>query len=141
MFTIILIFSLAVFTSATPILGRDDIASNPTSVLIPSPATETIQLSGSPTDIIFHDPFVEGQELPIDGTSYFSISSDCFSDTRNMEGSGFPNRGAFYTQAYKDATLIAASTSDWPQRNIEASDLYFGKGTEDPKWSTDITGN
>src|SRR5277367_3205477 len=83
MLGIILIFGLAALNSATPILERDDIASNPTLVFIPSPVTETIQLAGSPTDITFHEPIVEGHELPIDGTSYFYVSDDCFRDTRN----------------------------------------------------------
>ena len=141
MLTLIFIFGLVALTSTTPILGRDDYASNPTSIFTPSPVTETTQLAGSPTDIVFHEPIVEGSEVPIDGASYFYVSNDCFTDKRNMDGSGFPNRGAFYNQAYKDATLIAAATSDWPQRNVEASNIYFGEGTEDPVWSKDIAGN
>jgi hypothetical protein len=79
-------------------------------------------------------------EEPIEADSFFSISPNCKQDNRDIGNSGFPNRHAFYLQAIKDALLIASSTSDWPLHNIEASDTYFGKGAERPKYSDDIAG-
>jgi hypothetical protein len=129
----------AVSSCATPLFKRDD-GSDFTPVYIPSPEILTWPLFGSPDYDKPASAFDLDFEQPIGASSYFSISSDCFSDTRNMDGSGFPNRGAFYQQAYKDATTIASAASGWPLRDIDASDLYFGKETEKAVWSDDITG-
>jgi hypothetical protein len=134
MLLLFLIFTLVASISATLIQGRDDL--EPINTLIP--ATSALPLSSFPTDL-FPLPFTDDEEH-IEGTSFFSINPGCKQDARDIGNSGFPNRHAFYTQAYKDAVLIASSTSDWPMRNTLASNTYSGKNKEDAKHSDDIAG-
>jgi hypothetical protein len=77
---------------------------------------------------------------PVEGTSFFYIGQDCFSDTRNMGSNGFANRGQFYQQAYKDAIILADQATKWPTYGTDASDLYFGKDTENSQYVDNIKG-
>lgn len=81
-------------------------------------------------------PAIATNETPINGNRYFAISQECYSDTKVAKG--FANKGVFYEQMYKDAQVLADSALDWPQYGTDASDLYFGKGTEDERYSKDI---
>jgi hypothetical protein len=75
---------------------------------------------------------------PIEGSSFFSITSSCFSDKR--VGKGYNTRADFYKTAYKDAVEIADAATKWPQLGTDASDLYFGKNTEDSRYAKNIIG-
>ena len=97
--------------------------------------TSTVAISGQPSDAA-NKPGDLGE--PIEGTSFFSIGRECFSDKRDVDGTQFPNRAAFYTQAYKDAVAIADKATAWPQYGIDASDLYFGTATEDSDYADNI---
>jgi hypothetical protein len=98
-------------------------------------ATSTIILSGHPTDAA-NKPGGLGE--PIEGTSYFSISSECFGDKRDVDPKVWVDRAAFYKQAYKDATAIADQATKWPQYGTDASDLYMGDKTEDSDYADNI---
>jgi hypothetical protein len=104
--------------------------------------TTTISLSGQPgqpTDVA-NQLNVSALGVPIEGTSFFYIDRDCFSDTRNMGSNGFANRGQFYQQAYKDAIILADQARKWPTYGTDASDLYFGKDTENSQYVDNIKG-
>ena len=92
-----------------------------------------------PTDTA-NKPNMEAVGQPIDADSFFWISNECFSDTRGMKDTGFSDRAAFYTQAYKDATSIADQARKWPDYGIDASDTYFGMGTEGDAYAPNIIG-
>ncbi|KAE8450126.1 hypothetical protein EG329_006907 [Mollisiaceae sp. DMI_Dod_QoI] len=111
-----------------------------TSILVENPVSTVISLLGRPSDAA-NGPDLVGLGEPIEGTSFFWISSDCYSDTRDISGSGFPNRGKFYEQAYKDATSIADQAQKWPQYGLDASDTYFGLDTEGDSYAPDIIAN
>jgi hypothetical protein len=78
---------------------------------------------------------------PVDGASFFYINHLCRGDSRNIDPNGpFKDRYDFLLQAIKDATAIADSARAWPQFGIDASDLYFGKGTESSQYAQNIIG-
>jgi len=135
MFLFIIAVIITSLTTASPMLERD--GSDYDSAITIVPSTTIVSLAGSPTDfpIMWND-----DEEPIEADPFFSINPNCKQDTKDIGNSGFPNRHAFYLQAINDALLIASSTSDWPLHNINASDVYFGVGAEQPKYSDDIAG-
>jgi hypothetical protein len=75
---------------------------------------------------------------PISGTSYFWVSGDCKYNTN--VGPGWKNRADYYVQAYKDAVDIADKAQAWPMYGTDASDMYFGFGTDSDEYSRDIIG-
>lgn len=80
----------------------------------------------------------ESTDTPVDANSYFWIDNSCYTNTK-VE-SGFANRGKFYEQAYKDAVAIADQAQSWPSYGTDASDMYFGKETENSVYATNISG-
>jgi hypothetical protein len=136
--------------SSTPALAkRDDFSSLEDSTAtstIPlasdAAVTTTVSLSGQPgqaTDAA-NQLNVSALGQPVEGTSFFYIGNDCFNDKRNMDGTGFANRAEFYKQAYKDAIILADQAQKWPQYATDASDLYFGLGTEKSQYVDNIVG-
>lgn len=87
-------------------------------------------------------PTADADEQPIEGQSYFSIQGACYRDTSVVDhNQGYENKGKFFEQAFKDAMILADQSLDWPQYGTDASNLYFGKGTEDERYSKDIHKN
>jgi hypothetical protein len=139
---ILILVIVATLSLATPMPQTDDSGPDPllpdtTSVAVDTPAVTTVSLSGYPSDAA-NEPGDLG--VPISGTSYFAVAPDCYGDTRDVGYVGFPNRGKFYEQAYKDAVAIADQAQKWPQYGIDASDLYFGTGAENDTYATNIIG-
>lgn len=95
-------------------LPQDEKSSATTFIVVPDvAATSTVVISWQPSDAA-NRPGDLG--MPIEGTSFFSVGQECFSDTRNMQGSKFPNRGAYYTQAYKDAVSLRVKPINGPKK-------------------------
>lgn len=106
----------------------------------PIPATTTVSIAGQASNAA-NKPDVSTWGEPIEGSSFFYIGRECFGNKSGLpKGSKFADRAAFYKQAYQDAGDIAASTYAWPQLDVDVSDMYFGKGTENPKYAKDISG-
>lgn len=108
--------------------------------ILAAPTYTTIS-AASPSE----DPFVQSNQVtglgqPISGTSYFSIASDCYSDTRAIDRSVYKNRGEFFEQAYKDAVAIADQATKWPMYGTDVSDMYFGPEVQKEEYSNDIVG-
>jgi hypothetical protein len=77
----------------------------------------------------------------VEGNSFFAVERACTGDSRNIEqGRGFKDRRGYYVQAIKDMSAIAHSAEKWPQYGTDASDLYFGHGSEEEKYSGNIVG-
>ena len=119
---VILLFQYSLVTALPqngPQSGPDGTSdpTNPSTIYTPTPSTTTVPAANSASLSV--SPFATDNATPIDAKKFFAVSERCSAEHQ-----------AFYKTAYQGAVAIADSATQWPESGIDASDLYFGKNTQ-----------